>query len=100
MDKMGRKKFFIIVGFIMVLTCIIFGYYYYRMSFGIYVNISWLVIMSFIIYIIGFFLGWGFIFMLVMLEIFFVLVRGVVSGIVIFINWFCAFFIIKEFIAF
>lgn len=100
MDKMGRKKLLIIAGSTMALTCTTFGYYYYRMSSGTHANISWLAITSLIIYIIGFSLGWGPIPMLVMSEIFPAPARGAASGIATFTNWFCAFLITKEFIAF
>lgn len=100
MDKMGRKKLLIIAGSTMALTCTTFGYYYYCMSSGTHTNISWLAITSLIIYIIGFSLGWGPIPMLVMSEIFPAPARGAASGIATFTNWFCAFLITKEFIAF
>lgn len=64
------------------------------------VGLVWLVVGSMCFFIVGFVVGWGFIFWLFMLEIFFLYVKGVVIGICVFINWFMVFFVIKEFSSF
>ncbi|KAK3094967.1 hypothetical protein FSP39_008433 [Pinctada imbricata] len=99
MDRSGRRKLLVIAGSLMSITCATFGYYYYAVKNGTSsASISWLAILSLIMYIIGFSLGWGPIPMLVMSEIFPARARGAASGIAIFANWLCAFIVTKEFI--
>ena len=101
MDRTGRRRLLIIAGSLMSFTCATFGYYYYAVSTGTSpASLSWLAILSLVLYIIGFSLGWGPVPMLVMSEIFPARARGAASGIAVLSNWFCAFIITKEFLFF
>jgi len=98
MDRSGRRKLLVISGSIMFLSCVTFGwYYYYTAGSQSDMGLGWLAISSLVVYIVGFSLGWGPIPMLVMSEIVPARVKGICSGISIFVSWFSAFIITKEF---
>lgn len=105
-DCGGRCFFFIVGGLGMCFSCFILGVYFYLIINVVLIygkvgfDILWVVVMSVVVYIVGFVMLWGFCIWLIMSEIFFVKVRGIVSGIVIFFNWFCLFVIIKMFVLF
>lgn len=99
MDKMGRRRLLIIAGSVMCISCFVFGWYYKVTSGGSSAKeLSVLAVISLVVYIIGFSLGWGPIPMLIMSEIFPSRVRGAASGIAVFTNWFCAFIVTNEFL--
>lgn len=93
MDRAGRRKLLIIAGSVMTLSCGLFGLYFMLPT----PAPSWLAIMSLVIYIIGFSLGWGPIPMLIMSEIFPARARGTASGLASFVSWLSAFIITNEF---
>lgn len=98
MDRMGRRRLLIIAGVIMSLACLVFGWYYYKLSTGSSAqDLGLLAVICLVVYIIGFSLGWGPIPMLIMSEIFPSRARGAASAIAVFSNWFCAFIVTKEF---
>lgn len=99
MDKAGRRNLLMLAGIIMMLTCMSFGWYYYILKSGKPTGlVTHLPMLSLVIYIAGFSLGWGPIPMLVMSEIFPAKARGTASGIAIFAVWIFAFIITKEFV--
>lgn len=103
MDRAGRRFLLISGGLIMSATCFAFAWYYHTLGSSsttgeLASNMGWLAILSLVLYIIGFSLGWGPIPMLVMSEIFPARARGTASGMAILCNWVCAFIVTKEFI--
>ncbi|KAL4232111.1 major facilitator superfamily [Mactra antiquata] len=99
MDRMGRRKLLIVAGSIMCLACFMFSWYFHKTTSGTTASdMGILPVVSLVIYIIGFSLGWGPIPMLIMSEIFPSRARGAASGIAVLTNWTCAFFVTKEFL--
>lgn len=101
-DCGGRCFLFLIGGVGMCVSCFSMGFYFFVIiNFVLDIDIVyggfdilWVVVISIVVYIVGFVMVWGFCIWFIMSEIFFVKVKGVVSGIVIFFNWFCFFFVI------
>lgn len=92
MDRAGRRRLLIIAGSIMAVSCAVLGFYYFLKS----ENYS-IAVISLVVYIIGFSLGWGPIPLLIMSEIFPTRARGMASGIASFASWISAFVITQEF---
>ena len=70
MDNVGRRKLFITGGSLMTISCVSFGIYFYLSEVYMEHNISWLSLVSLILYVSAFSLGWGSIPWLIMSEIF------------------------------
>ncbi|XP_077570839.1 solute carrier family 2, facilitated glucose transporter member 8 isoform X2 [Stigmatopora nigra] len=102
MDKAGRKVLLVISGLVMVISTAAFGLYFHLMSRSAspeehHANMAWLALLSMVVFISGFALGWGPIPWLVMSEIFPVKVRGFASAVCVLTNWGMAFIITKNF---
>lgn len=95
MDRAGRRLLLIISGIIMAMSCLTFTCYFLADTTSS--SIQWLGLVSLVVYIIGFSLGWGPIPMLAMSEIFPAKARGAASAVAIFSNWTCAFIVTKYF---
>ncbi|KAK6174668.1 hypothetical protein SNE40_017901 [Patella caerulea] len=100
MDRAGRRKLLIFSGLTMAVSLFGMAYYFHNeevlMSQG--TKASWLPVVSLMLFVIGFSLGWGPIPMLVMSEILPVRVKGTASAIAIFSNWSFAFAVTLGFI--
>lgn len=98
----GGCCFLLIVGGVgMFVSCFIMGVYFYvifnlEYFFGIF-DIFWVVVISVVVYIVGFVMLWGFCIWFFMSEFFLVKVCGIFSGIVMVFNWLCFFVVIKLF---
>jgi len=82
----------------MILTLIVLGTFFYVKSQGVDITtVGWLPLISLIIYVIGFSLGFGPIPWLMMGEILPAKIRGVAASIVTSFNWLCTFIVTKTF---
>lgn len=103
MDKAGRKALLIISGVAMALSTTAFGAYFYLVNMQKqsgeqpHTDLSWLALLSMVVFITGFAIGWGPIPWLVMSEIFPVKVRGFASAVCVLTNWGMAFIVTKTF---
>ncbi|XP_071949085.1 solute carrier family 2, facilitated glucose transporter member 8-like [Antedon mediterranea] len=113
MDRAGRRILLILAGIGMCISSTTFGVYYdltknSTSSANVSLtntdlgdshtpDLTWLSMMSMIIYITAFSLGWGAIPWLIMSEIFPTRARGAASSIATAVNWTCAFIVTKEF---
>lgn len=102
MDRAGRRKLLIFGGVVMGVSTFVLGLYYAMKDYdsSMVTNLSGMALGSLMIFMIGFSLGWGPIPMLVMSEIFPSQARGKAGACSIFISWFSAFIVTKEFITF
>ncbi|XP_014469890.1 PREDICTED: facilitated trehalose transporter Tret1-like [Dinoponera quadriceps] len=97
-DKVGRKVLLYISGGAMVLTLSILGGHFYVKSCGVDVTaFGWLPLVSLIVYVIGFSLGFGPIPWLMMGEILPAKIRSSAASIATAFNWMCTFIITKTF---
>ncbi len=96
-DKLGRKPMLISSGFLNCISCFTLGLFYYLYEEQNMTNISWLPIVSLVVYGFGFSMGWGPVAWLVANEIIPLRIRGFGSGLASVVNWTIAFLITKEF---
>ncbi|CAI9732592.1 solute carrier family 2, facilitated glucose transporter member 8-like [Octopus vulgaris] len=100
MDRVGRRKLLICGGLILSFSCFVLGSYYALKEHNYLVanNLKTLPLISLVVFIASFSIGWGPIPMLIMSEIFPSHARGKASALSIFTSWLFAFIVTKEFI--
>lgn len=97
-DKLGRKMLLYISAILMILTLFSLGGFFYVKSMGVDVTaFGWLPLVSLIVYVIGFSLGFGPIPWLMMGEILPAKIRGSAASIATAFNWMCTFIVTKTF---
>ncbi|XP_043516632.1 facilitated trehalose transporter Tret1-like isoform X1 [Frieseomelitta varia] len=97
-DKLGRKMLLYISGISMCLTLFTFGTFFYVKSTGTDVtSFGWIPLLSLIVYVIGFSLGFGPIPWLMMGEILPVKIRGSAASVATAFNWTCTFVVTKTY---
>ncbi|KAF5281132.1 hypothetical protein FQR65_LT02998 [Abscondita terminalis] len=98
-DRLGRKILLYVSSTLMVLTLGILGTYFYLLESGVEVsNYGWLPLASFVIYVLGFSLGFGPIPWLMMGEILPAKIRGSAASVATAFNWSCTFIVTKTFV--
>ncbi|XP_028048848.1 facilitated trehalose transporter Tret1 isoform X2 [Monomorium pharaonis] len=97
-DKLGRKMLLYISAVLMALTLFSLGGFFYVKSLDVDVTaFGWLPLVSLIVYVIGFSLGFGPIPWLMMGEILPAQIRGSAASIATSFNWMCTFIVTKTF---
>ncbi|EDV36754.1 uncharacterized protein Dana_GF13115, isoform A [Drosophila ananassae] len=97
-DKVGRKILLHFSNFAMILTLSILGAFFYCKDNGPDVSdLGWLPLTCFVVYVIGFSMGFGPIPWLMMGEILPAKVRGPAASVVTSFNWACTFIVTKTF---
>ncbi|XP_015191171.1 PREDICTED: facilitated trehalose transporter Tret1 isoform X2 [Polistes dominula] len=97
-DKLGRKMLLYASGISMFITLFTLGCYFYVKISDIDVsNFGWIPLLSMIIYVIGFSLGFGPIPWLMMGEILPARIRGTAASIATAFNWTCTFVVTKTY---
>ncbi|KAG5314127.1 PREDICTED: facilitated trehalose transporter Tret1-like isoform X1 [Acromyrmex echinatior] len=97
-DKLGRKMLLYISAVLMALTLFSLGGFFYVRSMNVDVTaFGWLPLVSLIVYVIGFSLGFGPIPWLMMGEILPAKIRGSAASIATAFNWMCTFIVTKTF---
>ncbi|XP_067206047.1 facilitated trehalose transporter Tret1 isoform X2 [Linepithema humile] len=97
-DKLGRKMLLYISGVSMAVTLFALGGFFYVKSMGMDVtSFGWLPLVSLIVYVVGFSLGFGPIPWLMMGEILPAKIRGSAASIATGFNWMCTFIVTKTF---
>lgn len=82
----------------MIVTLFVLGGFFYCKSIGMDVsNVGWLPLASFVVYILGFSLGFGPIPWLMMGEILPAKIRGSAASVATAFNWSCTFIVTKAF---
>jgi len=99
MDCYGRRLMLIATGFGMAFSCLVLGICYKITEALQPLNsgLSWLSLISLVVYILAFSLGWGPVPILLISEIFPARARGMSTAIVNVTNWFLGFVITKSF---
>ncbi|CAH0562563.1 unnamed protein product [Brassicogethes aeneus] len=98
-DKLGRKILLYISSVAMMVSLAVLGAYFYLKNHGVDVNeYGWLPLAVFIIYVLGFSLGFGPIPWLMMGEILPAKIRGTAASIATGFNWLCTFIVTKTFL--
>lgn len=98
-DRLGRKVLLYISNVCMIVTLMTLGTFFYMRHAGYDLeHLGWLPLVSFVIFVIGFSLGFGPIPWLMMGEILPAKVRGSAASIVTAFNWACTFLVTKTFI--
>ncbi|XP_017020083.1 facilitated trehalose transporter Tret1-2 homolog [Drosophila kikkawai] len=97
-DRVGRKILLYVSDIAMVLTLFVLGGFFYAKAHDKDVSsLGWMPLTCFVIYIMGFSLGFGPIPWLMMGEILPAKVRGQAASLVTAFNWFCTFVVTKSF---
>ncbi|KAK0090903.1 hypothetical protein PV325_000069 [Microctonus aethiopoides] len=97
-DRLGRKILLYISSCSMIITLMCLGAFFYLKNGNYNVdNVGWLPLVSLVIYVIGFSLGFGPIPWLMMGEILPARIRGPAASIVTGFNWTCTFIVTKAF---
>ncbi|XP_046414412.1 facilitated trehalose transporter Tret1-like isoform X1 [Neodiprion fabricii] len=97
-DRLGRKILLYISSISMIVTLFTLGVFFYVKHLKIDVTaVGWLPLTSFVIYVIGFSLGFGPIPWLMMGEILPAKIRGSAASVVTAFNWTCTFIVTKTF---
>ncbi|XP_076246155.1 trehalose transporter 1 isoform X2 [Calliopsis andreniformis] len=97
-DKLGRKMLLYISGVSMCITLFTFGTFFYVKETGADVSdFGWIPLVSLIVYVIGFSLGFGPIPWLMMGEILPVKIRGSAASVATAFNWTCTFIVTKTY---
>ncbi|KMY93023.1 facilitated trehalose transporter Tret1-1 isoform X1 [Drosophila simulans] len=97
-DRAGRKILLYVSDIAMVLTLFVLGGFFYCKANGPDVShLGWLPLTCFVIYILGFSLGFGPIPWLMMGEILPAKIRGSAASVATAFNWFCTFVVTKTF---
>lgn len=98
-DKLGRKVLLYISSISMTLNLSILGTYFYLRHTGVDVSAyGWLPLASFVIYVLGFSLGFGPIPWLMLGEILPAKIRGSAASVATAFNWACTFLVTKTFV--
>src|SRR6218665_21610 len=97
MDVAGRRVLLLLSGVFMTLSITVLGVYYYLTQVKHTESLSWLSLISVIVFVVFFSFGWGPIPWLVTSEIIPARARGIVNGLATCINWVLAFVVTKEF---
>ncbi|XP_054005679.1 facilitated trehalose transporter Tret1-like isoform X1 [Hylaeus anthracinus] len=98
-DKLGRKMLLYISAVSMILTLFTFGTFFYLKN-SVEADVSdfgWIPLLSLIVYVIGFSLGFGPIPWLMMGEILPVKIRGSAASVATAFNWTCTFVVTKTY---
>ncbi|XP_026682851.1 facilitated trehalose transporter Tret1-like [Diaphorina citri] len=97
-DRLGRKILLYISSTAMILTLATLGTFFYFKSTGSDVSeLGWLPLLSFVVYVIGFSIGFGSIPWLMMGEILPAKIRGSAASLATAFNWTCTFIVTKTF---
>nr|WEY18729.1 trehalose transporter 1 [Bactericera cockerelli] len=97
-DRLGRKILLYISSTAMFITLATLGTFFYYKSLGYDVStLGWLPLLSFVIYVIGFSIGFGSIPWLMMGEILPAKIRGSAASLATAFNWTCTFVVTKTF---
>ncbi len=96
-EKLGRKPMLISSGFLTFISCLTLGLFYYLYEEKHITHISWLPIVSLVVYMFGFSMGWGPVAWLVVNEMLPLKIRSFGLGIAAVVNWIMSFLITKEF---
>lgn len=97
-DKLGRKALLYISAGTMIVNLLVLGVYFYMKDSNVDVSsYGWLPLLSLVVYVFGFSLGFGPIPWLMMGEILPTKIRGMGAAIVTAFNWLCAFIVTKTF---
>ncbi|XP_037951628.1 facilitated trehalose transporter Tret1 isoform X1 [Teleopsis dalmanni] len=97
-DRLGRKILLYISDLAMIVTLFVLGGFFYCKTNGMDVsNVGWLPLASFVIYVVGFSLGFGPIPWLMMGEILPAKIRGSAASVATGFNWTCTFIVTKTF---
>ena len=99
MDIAGRRILLCISGSFMALGCLLLGLFYYLTDVKSMTGLGWLPLMSLILYIVAFSIGWGPIPWTQMAELVPTRVKAFASGLAVAVNWTFAFVVTKEFLA-
>lgn len=97
MDRAGRRVLLLLSGIFMTLSVTVLGVYYYLADVRKFENLSWLSLISVLVFVVSFSFGWGPIPWLVTSEIVPAKARGIIFGLATSISWALAFLITKEF---
>ncbi|KAL1465303.1 hypothetical protein WDU94_004886 [Cyamophila willieti] len=98
-DRLGRKILLYISSTAMCLTLATLGTFFYYKHLGHDVSeLGWLPLLSFVIYVIGFSIGFGSIPWLMMGEILPAKIRGSAASLATAFNWTCTFIVTKTFV--
>ncbi|XP_043476642.1 facilitated trehalose transporter Tret1 isoform X2 [Leptopilina heterotoma] len=97
-DRAGRKLLLYVSSILMTITLIALGTFFYFKNFNYDLTpYGWIPLVSMIIYMIGFSLGFGPIPWLMMGEILPAKIRGSAASVITSFNWFCTFGVTKTF---
>ncbi|XP_065166146.1 facilitated trehalose transporter Tret1-like isoform X3 [Atheta coriaria] len=98
-DRLGRKVLLYISSVSMIMTLSVLGSYFYLRNVNVDVSdYGWLPLLSFVIYVLGFSLGFGPIPWLMLGEILPAKIRGSAASIATAFNWSCTFIVTKIFL--
>lgn len=98
-DRLGRKVLLYVSNAAMIVTLMILGAFFYLKSQHYNLeNYGWLPLASFVIFVVGFSLGFGPIPWLMMGEILPAKIRGSAASVVTAFNWSCTFLVTKTFV--
>ena len=98
-DRLGRKILLYISSISMCITLGMLGTYFYLKDINVDVsNVGWLPLLSFVIYVLAFSLGFGPIPWLMMGEILPAKIRGPAASLATAFNWTCTFVVTKNFV--
>ncbi|KAK4871485.1 hypothetical protein RN001_015609 [Aquatica leii] len=98
-DKLGRKILLCISSISMIATLVTLGTYFYLIELRVDVNeYGWVPLVSFVIYVLGFSLGFGPVPWLMLGEIFSLQTKGIAASIVTAFHWACTFIVTKTFL--
>lgn len=97
-DKLGRKVLLYISGVSMGITLAILGSYFYLLHIEYDTEgLGWIPLMSFVVYVLGFSLGFGPVPWLMVGEILPSKIRGSAASLATAVNWACTFLVTKTF---
>uniref|UniRef100_A0A1L8DF37 Facilitated trehalose transporter Tret1 n=2 Tax=Nyssomyia neivai TaxID=330878 RepID=A0A1L8DF37_9DIPT len=98
-DRLGRKVLLYISDIAMIITLMTLGTFFYLKNNGTDVsNVGWLPLASFVVFVVGFSLGFGPIPWLMMGEILPGKIRGSAASVATAFNWLCTFIVTKAFV--
>jgi SP family facilitated glucose transporter-like MFS transporter 8 len=96
-DLAGRRILLLISGLLMATSIIVLGVYFYLSTVVHVSNIGWLSLLSLLIFVAFFSIGWGPLPWLVMSEMLPARAKGLAGGLATSVNWLFAFIATKEF---
>lgn len=97
MDKAGRRVLLLLSGIFMTISITVLGVYYYLYEVRKVENLSWLSLISVLVFAVSFSFGWGPIPWLATSELMPARARGIGTGLATSLNWTLAFLVTKEF---